>query len=82
MAKADVIIRLKPTLMDAQGATVRRALNDLGYDEVSDVRIGKVIELTLDGGGDMAERIEKMCEQLLANPVIEDYEVTVRGEDT
>lgn len=80
MRKVRVLIRLKPTLMDAQGVVVRKALNELGYDTVTDVRIGKLIELTLNSDGQEAQlktQVEEMCARLLANPVIEEYEVIV-----
>ncbi|HID07701.1 MAG TPA: phosphoribosylformylglycinamidine synthase subunit PurS [Armatimonadetes bacterium] len=80
MRKVRVLIRLKPTLMDAQGVVVRKALNELGYDSVTDVRIGKLIELTLDCDGretQLKAQVEEMCARLLANPVIEEYEVVV-----
>lgn len=77
MQKAIVLIRLKPSLVDAQGAVIKRALLQLGYNSVSDVRVGKLIELTLEDE-DREKALAKareMCERLLANPVIEEYEV-------
>jgi phosphoribosylformylglycinamidine synthase subunit PurS len=66
-----------PGILDPQGATVERALPALGYDNVSAVRIGKCIRLTVDAPDLEAARrqVESMCEQLLANPVIEAYEI-------
>lgn len=77
MAKVEVTIQLKRTLMDAQGITINKALHNLGYETVRSVRIGKFIELEIEG--DDPEQTEKqvseMCEKLLANPIIEDYRV-------
>ena len=75
-----VLIRLKPTLADAQGAVMKKALNNLGYDDVKDVRVGKLIELEVDDNGtgqNCDHEVEKMCESLLANPVIEDFEIRI-----
>jgi phosphoribosylformylglycinamidine synthase len=79
--KARVLIRLKQSILDAQGASVKRALEGLGFGEVRDVRVGKVLDLDLDGqsGDEMRRRIEEMCARLLVNPVIEDFTVEVVG---
>jgi phosphoribosylformylglycinamidine synthase PurS subunit len=79
--RARVLVRLKPSILDAQGASVKRALAGLGFPEVQDVRVGKVLDLELDGvSADQArKRIEEMCARLLANPVIEDFSVEVLG---
>jgi phosphoribosylformylglycinamidine synthase subunit PurS len=79
--KARVLIRLKQGILDAQGASVKRALDGLGFEEVREVRVGKVVDLELDGeGGDSARRrIDEMCARLLVNPVIEDVSVEVIG---
>jgi phosphoribosylformylglycinamidine synthase len=77
MAKAKVVVTLKPSLLDAQGRVVQNALYNLGYREVQAVRIGKYIELELDLAEAPAERVREMCDKLLANPVIEDYHVEV-----
>jgi len=72
---ARVVVVPKPVVNDPQGVTVRQGLNALGFQEVADVRVGKYIEVRLDG--DSAEearrRVDEMCRQLLANQVIEDY---------
>ena len=79
--KATVIVRPKPEVLDPQGDAVRRALGKLGFEGVSGVRIGKVIEIEIDEkhgkAPDLANRLERMADELLANPVIEDYEVKV-----
>jgi phosphoribosylformylglycinamidine synthase PurS subunit len=79
--KATVIVRLKPEVLDPQGNAVRRALDKLGFAGVKDVRVGKVIEIEIDEehgrAPDLRKRLSKMADELLANPVIEDYEVIV-----
>jgi phosphoribosylformylglycinamidine synthase PurS subunit len=73
--KARVFVRLRAGVLDPQGVTIRRALEGLGFPEVRDLRVGKVLELTLDET-DRARartRLDEMCRRLLANPVIEDY---------
>lgn len=77
--KASVLIRLKPVVLDPQGKTVLSALHSLGYPDVEDARIGKLVELTVRGDDPESARgqVAGMCERLLANPVIEDYEIEV-----
>ena len=79
--KAKVYITLKPGLLDAQGKTVKTALESLGFKSVKDVRIGKYIELELNGAKAAAARkdVERMCQKLLANPVVEAYRVEVNA---
>ena len=82
MPIAHIFVTLKSGLFDAQGATIRRALHQLSHNAVQDVRIGKLISLTLDdtlAADEMQRRLDQMCQQLLANPVIEDYEITIDG---
>jgi phosphoribosylformylglycinamidine synthase PurS subunit len=71
--RARVLIRPKEGILDPQGQTVERALPALGFEGVSDVRIGRLVELEVDD----VSRIGEMCERLLANPLIEDYEILV-----
>jgi len=76
--KATVLVRPKPGILDPQGAAVVSALDHLGF-EVTAARVGKVVDLEVDAT-DAAEakaKVEKMCEQLLANPLIESYEVEI-----
>ena len=72
---ARVVVVPKPVVNDPQGVTVRQGLNALGFGEVADVRVGKYIEVSLDGASaeDARRRVDEMCRQLLANQVIEDY---------
>jgi phosphoribosylformylglycinamidine synthase subunit PurS len=75
--RARVHVTLKPGVLDPQGEAVRHALGALGFDGVDAVRIGKVIELELEGDDRAAAeaRVGEMCEKLLANTVIEAYSV-------
>lgn len=79
MARARVYITLKEGILDPQGKTVLRALKSLGYDEVEDLRVGKYMELELSGDdkSKLEERLGEMSEQLLANPIIENYRMEV-----
>ena len=72
--KARVQVMLKTGVLDPQGEAVRHALGAMGFDGVNGVRQGKVIELDLDENVTEAD-VERMCEQLLANTVIESYSV-------
>ena len=74
--KARVLIRPKEGILDPQGQAVERALPALGFEGVSHVRIGRLVELEVED----PSRLEEMCERLLANPLIEDYEVLGRPE--
>ncbi len=72
--KVRILVRLKPGVLDPQGRAVHHSLEGLGFDGVSDVRIGRMIELDVDEAT-TDEAIDQMCRQLLANMVIEDYSV-------
>ena len=76
--KARVLIRPKEGILDPQGQTVERALPALGFEGASHVRIGRLVELEVD---DPAQ-VPAMCEKLLANPLIEEYEVEVLGDES
>ena len=73
--KATVLVRPKAGILDPQGAAVERALPALGFAGVSHVHVGRLVELELEDPG----QLEPMCEKLLANPLIEDYEVELLG---
>ncbi|HKI92783.1 MAG TPA: phosphoribosylformylglycinamidine synthase subunit PurS [Gaiellaceae bacterium] len=78
--KATVLVRPKPGILDPQGAAVETALEHLGF-AVAGARVGKVIDLDVQAA-DAAEartRVEEMCKRLLANPLIESYEIAVSG---
>lgn len=76
--KATVLVRLKGEVLDPQGDAVRRALGTLGFEGVRSVRIGKLVEIELEPGADRAaidDKLAKMADAILVNPVIEDFEV-------
>ena len=77
--KATVYVRLKGEVLDPQGDAVKRALGTLGFEGVGNVRIGKLIEIDVDDklakAPDFQRRLAKMADEMLANPVIEDYEI-------
>jgi len=75
--KVRVVVTLKKSVLDPQGQAVSRALGALGFSEVKDVRLGKIIELDLDAkdAAEAKQRVEQMCDKLLANTVIEEYRV-------
>jgi phosphoribosylformylglycinamidine synthase subunit PurS len=77
---AQVSVMLKPGIADPQGQTIERALPALGYSGVVGVRVGKRIDLSLEAEDrDQArKRVTEMCERLLANPVIESFEVMIK----
>ena len=80
--KITVFVRLKEEVLDPQGDAVKRALGTLGFEGVKSVRIGKLVEIEVESTTDAAAlktRVEKMADELLANPVIEDYEVSIGG---
>ena len=70
---------LKGGILDPQGEAVKHALNSLGYNQVKTIRQGKVIEINLDETSEeeAKQNIKKMCEKLLANTVIESYEIEI-----
>lgn len=77
MAQVKVYVTLKPTLLDAQGRVVQNALASLGYADIGQVRVGKYIELDMAETPELETQVRRICESLLANPVIEDYRFEV-----
>ena len=73
MTRARVLIRPKAGILDPQGQAVERALPALGFEGVSAVHVGRLVELDVPD----ASQLESMCEKLLANPLVEEYEVQV-----
>jgi phosphoribosylformylglycinamidine synthase PurS subunit len=71
--RARVLIRPKAGILDPQGEAVQRALPALGFEGVTNVHVGRLVELDVEDAG----RLESMCEQLLANPLVEDYEIAL-----
>jgi phosphoribosylformylglycinamidine synthase PurS subunit len=80
--KVRVLVRLKPGILDVQGAAVKRALAGLGFAEVTDLRVGKVIDVELGAATaeDGRARVGEMCQRLLANPVLEDYTIEMADD--
>jgi phosphoribosylformylglycinamidine synthase subunit PurS len=79
--KARVAIRLRPDVLDPQGKAIGQALGTLGFSGVDNVRQGKLIELDVEASdaATAKDKVKAMCERLLANPVIEDYEIEIEG---
>ncbi len=72
-----VLIRPKAGILDAQGQAVERALPALGFDDVANVHVGRLVELDVEDPA----RVVEMCERLLANPLIEDYEILAAADN-
>jgi phosphoribosylformylglycinamidine synthase PurS subunit len=77
--KVTITIDRRPEIADPEGTTVKRALHDLGFTETRTVRMDRVIHMDVEGDdvGEVKARVEEMCRQLLANPVLEDFAVKV-----
>ncbi len=77
---AEVFIRMKPVVNDPEGLEIMHGLQSLGYKEVQEVRSGKYLRLSLSAPSkeDAETRVAQMCDQLLANPVIEQYRISIR----
>jgi phosphoribosylformylglycinamidine synthase len=71
-----VLIRPKAGILDPQGVAVERALPALGFAGVSDVHVGRLVELELED----SSQLQAMCEKLLANPLVEDYDIELLGK--
>ncbi len=80
--RARVDVRLEANVNDPQGNAVREGLHSLGHEDVRGVRIGKIVELTLEAADEETarERVDRMCHELLANPIIESFEIEVTQE--
>ena len=80
--RATVLVRPKPGILDPQGEAVLGSLKQLGFD-VDDARVGRVIDLELRNGDREQARaeLERMCEQLLTNPLIESYEIELAEDE-
>jgi phosphoribosylformylglycinamidine synthase len=76
-----VLVRPRPGILDPQGQAVESSLRHLGF-AVAEARVGKLVELDVDAADEAEARsqLERMCEQLLANPLIESYEIEFRGQ--
>jgi phosphoribosylformylglycinamidine synthase subunit PurS len=75
-----VEVSLRPGIADPEGATIERSLPALGFDEVSEVRVGKAIRFEVEAADEASarQRVEDLCQRFLTNPVIEDATITVR----
>jgi phosphoribosylformylglycinamidine synthase subunit PurS len=75
--KVRVTVMVKKGVLDPQGKTILGSLHQLGYKEVTDVKAGKILELTLPkmGKAQLEKKVKEMCDRLLANTIIEDYEI-------
>ncbi len=78
MATVRVYVTLKPSLLDSAGRTVAGALQKLGFSELKEARIGKLVELQIEPYSE--QRVREMCDKLLANPVIENYRIEATPE--
>ena len=74
--RAKILIRPKRGILDPQGKAIERALPALGFEGVSEVRVGRLVELEAAE----PDRLAELCEKLLANPLIEDYEIELNGD--
>ena len=79
--KVRVFVRLKSGVLDPQGETIRASLHRLGFPELETLRAGKFFEMELDmtDPEEARQRTAAMCESLLANPVIEEYDIEIEG---
>jgi len=82
--KARVSVRLKPAILDPQGKTVLHSLQQLGFNEVSSVRIGKLIELEIDSSDseEVKVRLEEFSRKLLANPLMETFDIELFDDNS
>jgi phosphoribosylformylglycinamidine synthase PurS subunit len=78
--RATVLVRPKPGILDPQGEAVESSLRELGF-AVGDARVGRVVDLEVEGNDPASARaeVEEMCKRLLANPLIESYEIELRS---
>lgn len=81
---AKIFVTLRPSVLDPAGVAVQSGLKQLGYDNVEQVRIGKYIELTITSTEESKARqdLENICDQMLANPVIENYHFSLKEVET
>ncbi len=80
--KAHIYVTLKKSVLDPQGSTVQRSLEQMGYKGVQSVRIGKFLEVEIDGtdGEAVRDQIDEMCRKLFVNPNIEEYRFELQDE--
>lgn len=75
--RVQVLVRLKGGVLDVQGKAIERGLSDNGFQNLSNIRVGKLIELEVDAASEDVgrQKVEAVCQKLLANPIIENYEI-------
>ncbi len=80
MLEAEIYITLKKTVSDPQGLTIKHALESLGYKNLEEVRVGKLITIKLSSKDkkEAKQKLDEMCQKLLANPIIEDYNLKIK----
>jgi phosphoribosylformylglycinamidine synthase PurS subunit len=80
--QANIYVTLRPSVLDPAGTAVQSGLSHMGYETVSQVRIGKYVELTLSAENteQASQQLDQICDQLLANPVIENYRFDLREQ--
>ena len=78
--KARIIVMPKKTVLDPQGKTVKHALESMGFSGIKEVRVGKFMEIELEGGNEaeLRKKIDEACRKLLSNPVIEEYTIEIK----
>ena len=81
--KVRVLVRLKSGILDVQGSAVQRALGGLGFGDVRELRVGKLIEVDVDAPTPerARARVDEMCRKLLANTILEDYTIETDGNE-
>ena len=80
MHQVKVIVTLKESILDPTGIATKDALNKLGYEGVQEVKVGKVIVLTVEKTDNIEQQIKEMCEKLLVNEVMEEYTYEIEGK--
>ncbi|MHB1926336.1 MAG: phosphoribosylformylglycinamidine synthase subunit PurS [Leptospirillum sp.] len=75
LLKITILVRVRPGILDPQGQAVQQVLHDMGENDVREVRIGKMIEITLPESDSISERVHSWCKDFLSNPLVESFEV-------
>ena len=80
MLEVEIYITLKKTVSDPQGLTIKHALESLGYKNLEEVRVGKLVTIKLSSKDkkEAKQKLDEMCQKLLANPIIEDYHLKIK----
>lgn len=80
--RARVTVRLKAAILDPQGRAVQATLHRLGHDDVDELRVGKIVEFTLDGApADADAEVRRIADEVLSNPVMEDVEIEIEAAE-